>query len=424
MKKLILTAIAMLMFVITYSQAPQKFNYQAVARNNAGVELANQPIGLRVSIIDGSPNGTVLYQETHINTTNQFGLFTLSVGAGSVVTGSFSSISWGVGSKYIKTEIDPNGGTNYTVAGTSELLSVPYALYAQTSSVAGPTGPTGPQGSTGLNGATGPTGINGPTGANGLNGNTGTQGPTGSQGPTGLNGATGLQGVQGATGPTGANGINGSTGATGHTGSTGPQGLTGQQGPTGLQGPTGANGVQGVQGATGAQGPTGLTGGYTVHTIGESYGGGIVFYVYDNGQHGLIAATTDQSTGIRWGGSNTNTRAGADGIGAGLKNTLLIIANQATVDGNSFAAIVCNDYKVTVGGVTYGDWYLPSKHELNLLYLQKNIVGGFAADNYWSSTVVDYSFLESAWGQDFVNGSPVAGSKINGIYKVRAIRAF
>ena len=388
MKRLILTAIALLMFLITYSQAPQKFNYQAVARNNAGVELANQPIGLRVSIIDGSPNGTVLYQETHINTTNQFGLFTLSVGAGSVVTGSFSSISWGVGSKYIKTEIDPSGGTNYTVAGTSELLSVPYALYAQTSSVAGPTGPTGPQGSTGLNGATGPTGINGPTG------------------------------------PTGANGINGAIGATGLTGSAGPQGLTGQQGPTGLQGPTGANGVQGVQGATGAQGPTGLTGGYTVHTIGESYGGGIVFYVYDNGQHGLIAATTDQSTGIRWGGSNTNTRAGADGIGAGLKNTLLIIANQATVDGNSFAAIVCNDYKVTVGGVTYGDWYLPSKHELNLLYLQKNIVGGFAADNYWSSTVVDYSFLESAWGQDFVNGSPVAGSKINGIYKVRAIRAF
>lgn len=67
----------------------------------------------------------------------------------------------------------------------------------------------------------------------------------------------------------------------------------------------------------------------TVHFIGESYGGGIVFYVYDNGQHGLIAATADQGTRIKWyGGTSTNTRARADGVGAGLKNTAIIIANQ------------------------------------------------------------------------------------------------
>ena len=82
--------------------------------------------------------------------------------------------------------------------------------------------------------------------------------------------------------------------------------------------------------------------------------------------------------GIRWyGGSNTNTRARADGIGAGLKNTAIIIANQGPVDGSAFAATVCNEYSVTVDGVTYGDWYLPSKHELDLLYIERDTVGGF-----------------------------------------------
>jgi len=165
------------------------------------------------------------------------------------------------------------------------------------------------------------------------------------------------------------------------------------------------------------------------HYIGESYGGGIVFYVYDNGKHGLIAATSDQSAGIRWyGGSNTNTRARADGVGAGLKNTAIIIGVQAstispTYDGNAFAATVCNEYTVTAttGGITttYGDWYLPSKYELNLLYLQKSVVGGFA-NYYWSST--EYS-TSSAWLQFFSNGNQAGSGKDNTSY-VRAIRAF
>ena len=118
-----------------------------------------------------------------------------------------------------------------------------------------------------------------------------------------------------------------------------------------------------------------------------------MFFVYDGGQHGLIAATADQSAGIRWyGGSYTNTRARADGIGAGLKNTAIIIANQGPVDGSAFAATVCNEYSVTVDGVTYGDWYLPSKHELDLLYIERDTVGGFATNFYWSSTEYDTKF--------------------------------
>ncbi len=159
----------------------------------------------------------------------------------------------------------------------------------------------------------------------------------------------------------------------------------------------------------------------TVHFIGENYGGGIVFYVYDNGQHGLIAATADQSTGIRWyGGTWTNTRARADGVGAGLKNTAIIIANQGPVDGNPFAATVCNEYSVTVAGVTYGDWYLPSKHELNLLYLQKTIVGGFSSADYWSSSE---SGNGNAWLQYFFNGFQLVDLK-GSTFRVRAVRAF
>jgi hypothetical protein len=162
------------------------------------------------------------------------------------------------------------------------------------------------------------------------------------------------------------------------------------------------------------------------HSIGESYGGGIVFYVYDGGKHGLIAASSDQSTGIRWyGGSFTNTRARADGVGAGFKNTAIIIANQGAVDGSAFAATVCNEYSVTetVGGITtiYGDWYLPSKHELNLLYLQKTVVGGFADSGYWSSSefVVDVG----AWFQNFNGGLQDVTFKDTTL-RVRAIRAF
>jgi len=163
--------------------------------------------------------------------------------------------------------------------------------------------------------------------------------------------------------------------------------------------------------------------GPTPHFIGESYGGGIVFYVYDNGQHGLIAATADQNGGapIRWfGGTDTNTRARADGIGAGLKNTAIIIANQGPIDGAAFAATVCNEYLVTVGGVTYGDWYLPSKHELNLLYLQKNVVGGFVTDGYWCSTE---GGISNAGIQDFGFGGQGNDFKYY-TYRVRAVRAF
>jgi hypothetical protein len=110
------------------AQAPQKMSYQAVIRNAGNMPVANTNIGMRISILQGSATGTATYIETQNATTDVNGLVTLQIGAGTVLSGIFSSIDWGSGSYFIKTETDLAGGTNYTITGTSQLLSVPYAL--------------------------------------------------------------------------------------------------------------------------------------------------------------------------------------------------------------------------------------------------------------------------------------------------------
>jgi hypothetical protein len=129
MKKLTLY-LFLLQSLLCLAQAPQKMAYQSVVRNAANQIVANQNIGVKISIVEGSLTGTTVYSETHTTTTNTNGLFTLEAGGGTPTTGTFSAINWGNGSHYIKSEIDVTGGTNYTLSGTMELLSVPYALYA------------------------------------------------------------------------------------------------------------------------------------------------------------------------------------------------------------------------------------------------------------------------------------------------------
>ena len=194
-----------------FAQAPQKMSYQAVIRNTSGALVTSSSVGMKISILQGTATGTVAYSETQIASTNANGLVSLEIGSGTVVSGTFAGIDWANGPYFIKTETDPAGGTNYSIIGTNQLLSVPYALF----SANGTPGPTGPQGSIGLTGETGPTGEQGPIGL------TGETGPTGEQGPIGLTGETGPTGEQGPTGP------------------QGPIGLTGETGPTGGQGPTG-----------------------------------------------------------------------------------------------------------------------------------------------------------------------------------------
>ncbi len=153
------------------------------------------------------------------------------------------------------------------------------------------------------------------------------------------------------------------------------------------------------------------------HYIGESYGGGKIFWLDSSKLHGLIASTTDQSTGIQWyNGTYFATGATLDGIYAGKANTARIISNQGA---GSYAAQVCKSIG-PVNNEYYDDWYLPSKYELNLLFLQKTVVGGFTTNDYWSSTEYDPI---SAWFQHFAGGTQdyyYKGYVIN----VRAIRSF
>ncbi|MBN2612832.1 MAG: DUF1566 domain-containing protein [Bacteroidales bacterium] len=303
MKKVNLVTTAILFTTVMFmpfnahSQSPEKMSYQAVIRNNNNQLVINTQVGMKISILKGSASGTVVYAETQKPTTNADGLVSFQIGDGTVVSGSFSGINWADGTYFIKTETDPSGGTNYTISGANQLLSVPYALNAKTAE-------------------------NVPK-----------------------------------------------------------------------------------------------------HFIGENYGGGIVFYVYDNGQHGLIAATSDQSAAIRWyAGSHKTLKTNRDGVGTGYGNTSVIIAAQGNGDGNNYAALLCSQYSVEVNGVVYGDWYLPSKKELLLLFQHRIVVGGFADARYWTSTE-QVTYTDSAWVTDMGDGGQVWYNKSQP-YHVRAIRAF
>jgi uncharacterized protein (TIGR02145 family) len=107
-------------------------SYQAVIRNSNNTVVSNHVVGMRISILQGTATGTAVYIETQSPTTNTNGLIVIEIGTGTIVSGSFSNIDWANGPYFVKTESDPNGGTNYTLTGTSQLLSVPYALYAKT----------------------------------------------------------------------------------------------------------------------------------------------------------------------------------------------------------------------------------------------------------------------------------------------------
>jgi hypothetical protein len=116
----------------TQEAAPQAVNFQGVARNPSGNVLPNKPVSLRISILNGGESGPAEYVETHAVTTSAQGLFNLPIGKGTPVSGSFAGINWAAATaKFFKLEIDAAGGRNYTVMGTQQLLSVPYALFAE-----------------------------------------------------------------------------------------------------------------------------------------------------------------------------------------------------------------------------------------------------------------------------------------------------
>jgi len=120
--------------ITVYAQSPQKMSYQGVVRNSAGALVTSHAVGMKISILQGSATGTVVFSETYSPNpqTNANGLVTVEIGGGTASVGTFAGIDWTAGPYFLKTETDPAGSVNYTISGTSQLLSVPYALYAKT----------------------------------------------------------------------------------------------------------------------------------------------------------------------------------------------------------------------------------------------------------------------------------------------------
>lgn len=132
MKRIFTIVATLLIIASVWAQSPEKMSYQAVIRDANNALVTNQALGMQISILQGSATGMSVYAETQTPMTNTNGLVSLEIGTGSVVSGNFSTIDWASNTYYIKTETDPSGAADYTITGTSQLMSVPYALHAKT----------------------------------------------------------------------------------------------------------------------------------------------------------------------------------------------------------------------------------------------------------------------------------------------------
>jgi hypothetical protein len=341
------------------AQAPGKISYQALIRDTDDDLVTDTHVGMQISILQGSASGTAVYTETQTPPVNANGLVSLEIGAGTIVSGDFATIDWTNGPYFVNTKTDPTGGAAYSISGTRQLLSVPYALHAETAKM--------PEG--------------------------------------------GIIETDPVYGASAASGIT----ATDIDNWNNKQELL-----------TAGAGIEISGNAISA------TNNVTTYSVGDFAHGGIVFWVDETGQHGLVCAKEDQSS-MRWyAGTYGDTQAKGDGPFAGKANTSIIIAAQVAIgdDGNTYAARICNELQITEEGKTYGDWYLPSIEELNLMYLNKSIIDAAAIANggsafifniYWSSTEFD-NF--NACFQDFISGKQDEFLKNTATYSVRAVRAF
>ncbi len=376
MKKIFKVLVFALFATSVFAQSPDKMSYQAVIRNSENRLVVNKQVGMQISILRGSANGSVVYTENHNPVTNANGLVSIVIGSGS--TGdSFSAIDWSSNIYFIKTEIDPNGGNNYTITSVSQLLSVPYALHAKTADrVTGKITETDPKftnwdKSTGINitksqisdlgtiieKETDPVFSSWSKDYNDLTNKPGNA-TNMNDGFMSMEDKQKLDKIKDFSGsyndltdkPT--NATDKQDGFMSREDKQKLDNINGSETKI-IAAPLGGIEVKG-SGTTSDPYIIGKQQ-YEKHYVGEKYGGGIVFWVDRNGQHGLIVG--EMLTGSH-----------------GYLN----------------AEIECKSHKVTIDGQTYSDWRLPKRAELIALWRNCYEVRGIELYSYWTSTKSNY----------------------------------
>ncbi len=380
---MVLGALTLYLFP-AYGQSPEKMSYQAVIRNSSDQLVTDQLVGMQISILQGSASGTAVYVEKQTPTTNANGLVSIEIGNGTIVSGSFATIDWADGPYFIKTETDPTGGTNYTITGTSQLLSVPYALHAKTAeTITGGITETDPLWTASPSFGITDTNISNWDSAYNWGNHTSAGYLTSFTETDPIFGASVASGITGTD--------------TTYWNNKQDQLIAG----------TNITIVGNTISATGS-------GSSNDFYLGQDTLGGIVFYIYignDGNQHGLIVSKTE--TTAKW--QNSAAVTGALRTWDGVYNMNLMNDSPAK-------------NWITTNFST--DWYLPSIDELSLLWHNRfhvnkalNAVGAtLLSDNvyYWSSTEVNESYARAFQfpnGNAFSNNKPTANN-------VRAVRAF
>lgn len=417
MKQIVFLIIVMAIVALAKAQPPEGMSYQAVLRNGLGQPLAESMVGVRISILQGSAEGSAVYSERHRVHTNSNGLVSIVIGAAGadVLAGSFLRINWSQGPYFIQSETDINGGENYTISATSELLNVPYALYAGIAErLAVPVAEVDPQFHSSAASKLTDTDLDKLANLSGTN--------TGDQNLSQLALRTELADSVAAirrativseTDPLFAKSVAVAITANDTTRWSGKQDQ--------LTAGTGIRIERNV-----------ISLGAVAHYPGELFGGGVVFWVDPAGQHGLIVSMVDVNgnAGVSWTGANTLIGAAAQSDWNGEANSSAILEFSGS---SASAAGLCLNYvNADYGTGVYNDWYLPSRGELNDLWNQLRMVQKAldTDDNsgttslgrllYWSSTEYNNN---SAWYYYFTLGYPSYSNK-NQAYAVRAVRAF
>jgi len=440
MKRILFFYALFFIFLNSFAQAPEKMTYQAIIRDAGNNVIASTSIGMKISILKGSTSGTVVYTETQTPTTNINGLVTIIIG------GTGFPINWSNDTYFIKTETDPAGGTNYTITGTMQLLSVPYALHANTADAV--TAITiNNLSDAKSNDALSSYYIGHNSGVNADDAaisNTAVGSYAGNLITTGTkNTAIGTEAgvTDGALTHTTALGYNAKASAN-HQVVLGtisetviipnvihiiPQDWGTTNGPAG--GVAGDLYVESSETGSHTKGLYYYNGtnweqiNKPKYAIGDLAFGGLICYLDETGEHGLICSEADFSVNA-WTPDATypTTVAEGDGLWAGEMNTNIIIAQFETLTGH--AAYDCSRYTAsTSGGPLYGDWYLPSLWELQQIYDNRAALSIGSTYTYWSSTDAGSSNTGNAYKIDFSTGITADQIKTTSNH-IRAVRKF